>query len=99
MQTRSVTLPAVFGLGLLGFLLHAKAASAQTAPAPLSLHECMELALASHTSVVVARTQADIASLGVSQAKAALRPQARLAGAFTYNTPWRRTPPSRATWP
>ncbi|HVQ32119.1 MAG TPA: TolC family protein [Vicinamibacteria bacterium] len=87
MQTRSVALPAVFGLGLLGLLLHAKAASAQTAPSPLSLHECIQLALASHSSVVVARTQADIASLGVSQAQAALRPQARLAGAFTYNSP------------
>ena len=35
----------------------------------------------------MARTQTEIASLGVKQAKAALLPQARLGGAFTYNSP------------
>ena len=38
-------------------------------------------------SVAAARTQTEIASLGVKQAKAALLPQARLGGAFTYNSP------------
>jgi outer membrane protein TolC len=47
----------------------------------------MQMALASHSSVATARRQAEIASLGLEQAKAVLRPQARLGGAFTYNTP------------
>lgn len=62
-------------------------AAAQTAPERLTLGDCLQRALASHPTVAVARAQADIADLGVRQAKSAFLPQARLNGAFTYNTP------------
>jgi outer membrane protein len=61
--------------------------AAQTAPERLTLEDCLQRALASHATIAVARAQTDIADLGVRQAKAAFLPQARLNGAFTYNTP------------
>lgn len=62
-------------------------ASAQTTPSPLSLDDCIRLALSSHVSVATAKMQTEIASLSARQARAALLPQARLGGAFTYNSP------------
>jgi outer membrane protein TolC len=60
-------------------------ARAQTGP--LTLEECVRLALASPSAVSVARQQREIAALGLPQAKAAHLPQARVDGAFTYNSP------------
>jgi outer membrane protein len=74
------------GLWTLGLALPALTVGAQTIP-PLTLDDCVQLALKSQSSVAVARTQTQIASLGVKQAQAALLPQARLSGAFTYNSP------------
>jgi outer membrane protein len=61
--------------------------AAQTAPDRLTLEDCIQRALASHPTLAMARAQTDIADLGVRQAKAAFLPQARLNGAFAYNTP------------
>jgi outer membrane protein len=72
---------------MLGLAIPGLTASAQTRPAPLSLDDCVQLALESDSSVAAARTQTHIASLGIKQATAALLPQARLGGAFTYNSP------------
>lgn len=74
-------------LSLLGPLLPAAPANPQTRSGPLSLDDCIRLALASHVSVATARMQTEIASLSARQAGAALLPQARLGGAFTYNSP------------
>jgi outer membrane protein len=74
-------------LWVLGLFLPGLGVSAQSIPAPLSLDDCLRLALSAHSSVAVAKAQAEIAALGVKQAKAALLPQARLGGAFTYNSP------------
>ncbi|MFI5183247.1 MAG: TolC family protein [Vicinamibacteria bacterium] len=71
----------------LGLVLPAATASGQAAPGALSLDDCIRMALASHSSISIARAQAEVASLGVEQAKAAQRPQARLGGAFTANSP------------
>jgi outer membrane protein len=92
MRTREPLLRAaqgsvVPGLVVLMLGLHAVPAQAQPPQAPLSLDDCIRLALASHSSLSVARTQTEIASLAVKQSQAALRPQARLGGAFTYNSP------------
>ena len=77
---------------LLAATLPAANAVGQGAPERLTLDECLRRALASHPSTAVARAQTDIASLGVRQAKAAFLPQARLDGAFTYNTPSSQAP-------
>lgn len=65
-------------------------ARAQTAP--LTLEECVRLALSSPSAVRVARQQREIAALGLPQARAAHLPQARVDGAFTYNSPLRDSP-------
>jgi outer membrane protein len=58
----------------------------------LTLEDCVRLALAGDSSVAVARKQADISALGVAQAGAAFRPQVRVNGGFTYNSPSRQAP-------
>lgn len=87
MRTRKPSCRAAHGLAVIALALPALPASAQAPPSPLSLEDCIRLALSSHASLTVARTQTEIASLGVKQSKAALLPQARLGGAFTYNSP------------
>ncbi len=59
---------------------------------PLTLDDCIRLALAGDSSVAVAGKQADIAALAVAQARAALRPQLRASGGFTYDSPSRQAP-------
>jgi len=54
---------------------------------PLTLDDCIRLATASASALNAARHQSEIASLGVSQARSALLPQARANGAFAYNSP------------
>jgi outer membrane protein len=85
MRIWRLSLRAALSLWSLAQLLPSSSANAQ--PAPLTLDDCIRLALSSHSSVTAARTQTQVASLGVAQANAALRPQARLNGAFTYNSP------------
>src|SRR5260221_13798443 len=60
-------------------------ARAQTGP--LTLEEGLRRALSSPSAVSVARQQREIAALGLPQARAAHLPQARVEGAFTYNSP------------
>jgi outer membrane protein len=60
---------------------------AQAGTELLTLDDCIRLALASPSAVNVARHQREIAALGLTQARAALLPQAHAAGAFTYNSP------------
>ena len=52
----------------------------------LTLEDCVRRALTGPSSVTVARQQREIASLGLTQARAAFLPQAQAAGAFTYNS-------------
>jgi len=60
----------------------------QTTPAgPLSLEDCVRLAQAAPSSVVIARQQTEIARLGITQARAEFFPSASLSGAYTYNSP------------
>jgi outer membrane protein len=55
--------------------------------APLTLEDCIRLALASPSAVDVARGQRRMAELGITGARAALLPQLKVDGAFTYNSP------------
>jgi outer membrane protein len=67
----------------LGLLLCASQALAQPVPEVVGLEDCIRLALAARSTVAAARQQAEIAALEVDRAKAALRPQAYVTGAFT----------------
>src|SRR5690242_9910184 len=63
-------------------------AQVQTPPAsPLSLEDCVRLAQAAPSSVMIARQQAEIAHLGITQARAEFFPSASLSNAYTYNSP------------
>ncbi len=80
-------------LSVLVLALASVGAGAETeASRPLTLDDCIRLALAADSSVAVAGKQADIAALGVAQAQAALRPQVRVNGGFTYNSASRQAP-------
>jgi outer membrane protein len=87
MQVRRFFLHGARGPWTLGLLLSAVAAKAQPSPSPLALDDCVRLALESDSSVAAARAETQIAALGIRQTTAALLPQARLGGSFTYNTP------------
>src|SRR5882724_8501891 len=64
------------------------AAQSQTPPSrPLSLEDCVRLAQAAPSSVVIARQQAEIAHYGITQARAEFFPSASLSSAYTYNSP------------
>ncbi len=53
----------------------------------LTLDDCIRLASSSASVLNTARQQSEIASLGLSLARAALLPQARANAAFAYNSP------------
>lgn len=72
--------------GSLGLLLCASHALAEPAPEILGLEDCIRLALAARSPVTAARQQTEIAALEVDRAKAALRPQAYVTGAFTQTS-------------
>lgn len=76
-------------LALLTLFIQAVVAQQQVAtPArPLSLADCMSLAISAPSAVTMARRQAEIARYGVTQARAGFLPQARISGAYTYNSP------------
>jgi outer membrane protein len=65
----------------------AAVASAQTAPGPLSLDDCIRLAIESPSSVQLADYQTEIAARFLDSAKAGLYPQTQAAGGFIYNSP------------
>jgi len=62
-------------------------ALAQSSQAPLSLDDCLHLALSAPSSVTVARQQSEIARYGLTQARAGFLPQAQLHNLYTYNSP------------
>jgi len=76
--------------GALWAMLAASRVAAQTQPppaGPLSLEDCVRLAQAAPSTVMIARKQAEIAHLGITQARAEFFPSASLSNAFTYNSP------------
>ncbi|HTM48266.1 MAG TPA: TolC family protein [Bryobacteraceae bacterium] len=54
---------------------------------PLTLPDCVRLALAAPSALTLARQDARIAGYGVRAARAGFLPQAQLGNAFTYNSP------------
>jgi outer membrane protein TolC len=76
-------------LGCLLLFLTPFAAAQQ---APLSLDDCVRLALAAQSAVSLARQEGEIARLGMTQARAAFLPQTRILSGYTYNTPSRVDP-------
>lgn len=72
--------------GSLGLLLCASHALAEPAPEVLGLEDCIRLALAARSPVTAARQQTEIAALEVDRARAALRPQAYVTGAFAQTS-------------
>jgi outer membrane protein TolC len=67
-------------------LVLVSAAAAQT-PHPLTLDDCIRMALAAPSAVTLARQEAAIASAGVGMARAGLLPQARIGSGLVYNSP------------
>jgi outer membrane protein len=53
----------------------------------LTLEDCVRLAEAAPSNVVLARQQLQIARYGITQARAGFFPQATLSNAYTYNSP------------
>ena len=72
--------------GLWVILAAAVAALAQAPQGPLSLDECIQLALSAPSSITAVRHQAKIARYEVVQAKANFLPQTSLANSFVYNS-------------
>jgi outer membrane protein TolC len=68
-------------------LLAGVSALAQSKVAPLSLDDCVRLALSAPSSVTLARQQSEIARYGLTQARAGFLPQAQVHNLFTYNSP------------
>lgn len=68
-------------------LLLSGLAVAQPPPRTLTLEDCIGLASAAQSSVTIARRQAEISRLGITQARAGFLPQARVSNGFTYNSP------------
>ena len=56
---------------------------------PLSLDDCLKLALAAPSSVSLARQENEIARQGVTQARAGFLPQTHVTSGFVYNSPQR----------
>jgi outer membrane protein len=85
---RHLSLPWIGVWGWL-FCVIASVASAlaQEASEPLSLEDCIRLALESPSSVRLAQDQVEIASRSLDSAKAGLYPQALATGGFVYNSP------------
>lgn len=54
---------------------------------PLSLDDCIRLALGAPSSLTIARQDAQIAGYGLRAARAGFLPQAQLGNGFTYNSP------------
>ena len=62
-------------------------ALAQSGGSPLTLDDCVRLALAAPSSVRLARQQTEIARLGVHQARANFLPQFSIGASYAYNSP------------
>ncbi|MCL5743823.1 MAG: TolC family protein [Acidobacteria bacterium] len=75
--------------------LWAASASAQPAPQPLTLEDCIRRAQAAQSNVTIARQQAAIAHYGRIQANANFLPQLSLGGLYGYNSP---LPSDRSTF-
>jgi len=71
---------------LLSCVIFAASLFGQT-PTPLTLTDCVGLALAARSSVTIARQQVEIARSGVVQARAAFLPQTFVGSGFNYNSP------------
>lgn len=69
-----------------GILVVAVAALAQAPQGPLSLDDCIQLALNAPSSITAARQQAEIARYEVVRAKANFLPQTSLANSFIHNS-------------
>jgi len=54
---------------------------------PLTLEDCVRMALAARSSATAARRQVEIARYGLRQARADFLPRSRVGNAFTYNSP------------
>ncbi len=67
----------------------AGATGAQPASEPLSLDDCIRLAIESPSPVQLADYQAEIAARSLDSARSGLYPQAQAAGGFVYNSPFR----------
>jgi outer membrane protein TolC len=76
-----------FFLSILLILVPSGRILAQPAAESLTLEDCVRLALNAQSSVGVALQESEIASRGVSSARAAFLPQAQLNNAYTYNSP------------
>ena len=61
--------------------------AAQETSQPLSLDDCVRLALAAPSSVSMARQRGEIARYGQRQARASFLPRAQINNLFTYNSP------------
>jgi outer membrane protein TolC len=72
-------------LRLAAFLLVCGALRAQ----PLSLEDCLKLALAAPSAVSIARQEQEIARQGVAQVRAGFLPQTHVVSGFIYNSPQR----------
>ena len=67
-------------------------ASCAWAQAPLTLDDCLKLALQAQSGVTVAGRDVDIAGLGIRQARAAFLPQVMAQTAFNTNSRSRKDP-------
>lgn len=75
--------------GLALSLLAAIAGAAPQASEPLSLEDCIRLAIESPSPVQLADDQTEIAARALDSARAGLYPQSHAAGGFVYNSPLR----------
>jgi len=76
---------------VLAFSLFCTLGLVRVAPAqsgkPLSLDDCIRLALAARSSATAARRQVEIARYGLRGARADFLPRTRIGNAFIYNSP------------
>ncbi len=61
--------------------------AAQTGSLPLSLEDCVRLALSAQSTINLARQQIQIALYGLAQARSNFLPMTRINNTFTYNSP------------
>jgi outer membrane protein TolC len=73
-------------------LLAGGLAAAQTNSTPLTLDDCIRLALAAPSTLTAAQQELDIAQYGLRQARAGFLPQSQLGNGFTYNSPLAGSP-------
>ena len=78
---------AAHSLLLLACLCCAASGQAPGGAAPLTLGDCIRLAEQAPSAVLLAAQEREIASRGITQARAGLLPQARLSNGFIYNSP------------